>query len=320
MAKNENPLTPKSETAQSITFVDSFNISKCAKLGVNPPNKLNLVQIQAKFEILNVKNMTPYFGVWELSIKEAAELLTLDLWFQGKITGKVPEAESYEPNDPNLIQSLKDQCEKTETILLSAINNGNLKTSILSQNFLTEQIDLEKSFVHFLDLCSWLQDKDYEPGEIFENYYRVESQIFDAAVFEVRALKSLDRKLLQDDANWLQRVMYANNPNDSDIAELRRTVKILSEEAAKHTFELQSMGRKLRKLPEEKLLTTRTRNTLLAIIAALCDRAEISYTERGAAQRLKEITEEFGTPIDEKTIKSFLVDIDFAVDSRTKDK
>lgn len=59
----------------------------------------------------------------------------------------------------------------------------------------------------------------------------------------------------------------------------------------------------------DKPLRTRERKTLLTIIAALCTQNGINPTERGAAQRIREITEINGTPIDDETIRKYLSEI-----------
>jgi hypothetical protein len=60
------------------------------------------------------------------------------------------------------------------------------------------------------------------------------------------------------------------------------------------------------------------RRTLLTVIAALCSKARIDYSARGAAQHIKRATELIGTPIDDGTIDSILKEIPDAVESRTK--
>lgn len=69
---------------------------------------------------------------------------------------------------------------------------------------------------------------------------------------------------------------------------------------------------------QEKPLETRQRRTLLTIIAALCKHAGIDPQVRGAAQRIKQMTETLGTPIDDETIKKALDGIPDALETRMK--
>jgi FtsZ-binding cell division protein ZapB len=66
----------------------------------------------------------------------------------------------------------------------------------------------------------------------------------------------------------------------------------------------------------DKFLTQTERNSLLVIIAALCDYSAIMYEERGAAQRIMKMTDEIGAHLDDQTIRTALEKIPNAVESR----
>ncbi|MEK8090295.1 hypothetical protein [Thermithiobacillus plumbiphilus] len=67
-----------------------------------------------------------------------------------------------------------------------------------------------------------------------------------------------------------------------------------------------------------KSAETKGRRTLLTIIAAVFQHSKIDYNARGAAQRIKEMTEALGAPIDDGTIAKVLREIDDALESRMK--
>ena len=67
-----------------------------------------------------------------------------------------------------------------------------------------------------------------------------------------------------------------------------------------------------------KLMTTTERNTLLTIIAALCDCSAIKFQERGAAGQIAKLTEEIGAAVTDDTIRSVLAKIPLALDTRMK--
>lgn len=69
---------------------------------------------------------------------------------------------------------------------------------------------------------------------------------------------------------------------------------------------------------KEKPLTSRERNTLLAIIAALCDYSDIKYQERGAAGQISALTEQIGVPVSDDTVRRMLTQIPGALESRMK--
>lgn len=70
---------------------------------------------------------------------------------------------------------------------------------------------------------------------------------------------------------------------------------------------------------EEKPLETRERNTLLAIIAVLCNDAKIDYTKPSkAADYIQSTADKMGLSIGETTIKGHLKKITDAVATRMK--
>lgn len=68
----------------------------------------------------------------------------------------------------------------------------------------------------------------------------------------------------------------------------------------------------------EKPMATTERNTLLTIIAALCDYSAIDPAGRGAAGQLAKMSEEVGAPVTDDTIRKVLAKIPDALESRKK--
>lgn len=68
----------------------------------------------------------------------------------------------------------------------------------------------------------------------------------------------------------------------------------------------------------EKPLTTRERNTLLTIIAGLCDYSGINCQERGAAGQIAKMIEKIGVAVTDDTIRKVLSKIPDAVEARLK--
>lgn len=68
----------------------------------------------------------------------------------------------------------------------------------------------------------------------------------------------------------------------------------------------------------EKSLSTKERHTLLVIIAALCNEADIDYSQRGVATAIQHLTENIGSPVTDDTIRTVLKQINEAVDIRSK--
>lgn len=69
---------------------------------------------------------------------------------------------------------------------------------------------------------------------------------------------------------------------------------------------------------ENKPFSTTEKTTLLVVIAAMCKHAEIDYSERGSAQRIREMTEELGASVTDDTIRKILAKIPDAMERRMK--
>lgn len=68
----------------------------------------------------------------------------------------------------------------------------------------------------------------------------------------------------------------------------------------------------------DKVLTATERNTLLTIIAALCDYSAIKIDGRGAATQIAKLTEEIGTPVSDDTVRRWLKQIPDARETRMR--
>lgn len=68
----------------------------------------------------------------------------------------------------------------------------------------------------------------------------------------------------------------------------------------------------------EKPMTTSERNSLLVIIAALCDFSAIKPQERGAASQIAKLTEEIGATVSDDTVRRVLAKIPEALEARMK--
>jgi hypothetical protein len=151
------------------------------------------------------------------------------------------------------------------------------------------------------DLRHWLFERGYVVGDVFDDKELLESQITEYLsdlIQDLRAKASQDRN-----------IRFGNDP-ETDL------LNALAEKAR-----LQEQIRRLeagKASQADRPSGTRQRRTLLTIIAALCGEAKIDYRSRGAAQRIRELTESLGTPIDADTIRKHLQEIPDALEARMK--
>lgn len=83
-------------------------------------------------------------------------------------------------------------------------------------------------------------------------------------------------------------------------------------------FEAIRGGLDMREMPQRKGADTRSRDTMLVLIAAMASEAGVDLSKRGAAQRIAELTQHNGAPVDGDTVRTILKLIPEAVDRRTK--
>ena len=81
------------------------------------------------------------------------------------------------------------------------------------------------------------------------------------------------------------------------------------------SFEQSSNGEPI---PSEKPIAASERNSLLTIIAALCDYSGINLKNRGTACQIAKLTEEFGAPVSDDTMRRTLAKIPEALGVRMK--
>lgn len=73
-----------------------------------------------------------------------------------------------------------------------------------------------------------------------------------------------------------------------------------------------------REPPQRRGAVTKSRDTLLTIIAALAANCGISLNERGSASRVVESMERIGAPVSDDTVRAVLKEIPAAIDRRGK--
>ncbi len=81
-------------------------------------------------------------------------------------------------------------------------------------------------------------------------------------------------------------------------------------------FNVIRLGQSEREPRQSKSGETNSRNTLLVIIAALCDYSAIDPAGRSAAGQIAKLTEEFGAAVTDDTIRNVLSKIPDALEAR----
>lgn len=243
------------------------------------------------------------FGIWHLSIIEAAELIAIDMWFSGWCSDIAAPAD-WDGTEigSKLLPLLQEPMAFLEERLLAAVDSGRLKAAVVKRDFNDDKPNPKLTYVSYSKLTDWLFEHDYECGDIMANWIddRVEMEIKlrDEAAYLLAAQKAGKLKeALRGDAGEIHKVVIAEN--------LRLKEQINHMKAGQPA-------------KVDRPLHVRQRRTLLTIIAAFCEHAGLDPSGRGTAQRIKEMTDNLGTPIDDGTIAKLLAEIPDALESRLK--
>lgn len=225
--------------------------------------------------------VVPYFGIWNPNIKEAAELVAVDMWFSGMIEDvKEPDDFDGEGTAPWLIAALANFIAAFEARLSAAVDSGRLKASFVRRS-LDEKVIPEETHIDYDSLVDWLEERGHEPGDHMSEWVLTEGQICGLVCDEVIFLRAAQRsgcKELDRIDQQRSNARFGIVDDDEQPIEVRAVLKAKDEEIfwLKDELALLQSGRLAR---VDRPLHTRQRRTLLTIIAALCKAAKINYTE-----------------------------------------
>ena len=265
--------------------------------------KKRLISKEHRFMFLH---QIPFFGIEHPSIDEAAELIVLDRAFNGCYPKEVPKNLKDDSHIPILLKKLSKEIEKFKTRLVSAVEDGVLKAEPVRFDLdgkpITELFNFNAN-----DIIKWLQDRGYVVGDFFLKYCVKESQIMNHVCDEIIYMRTVDDSDLE-----LKDIENDSKLKDPIIAKL---VRYYRSKLAKHV-----VSSVHKKSTTDTELGTRSRNTMLTLIAALCKMADLDFAERGLAKKISIQTSQLGATIDDATIRKIFLDIQDAVDARSKDK
>lgn len=252
-----------------------------------------------KKAVISDYNDAPNFGIFHLAINQAAELLVLDMWCSGEIED-IPPPQDWDGDerDPRLKVALSNHVTAFEKRLSESISNGKLEAEIRLD--FDDRLIPEKTFIDYDDLHDWLEVRGYTPGDIISDWVENEIEISTKARDEIGYLRVLSQNG--------KAALWGGNPEN--------TIKELVIENQKLKERLSSLDHHTART--ERPLTTRARRTLLTLIGALCKGNKIEWQERGAATKIKALTEMIGVMVDEETIRNILREIPDAIESRMK--
>lgn len=135
----------------------------------------------------------------------------------------------------------------------------------------------------------------------------------------VNALESAVRKRLLDYYRELDALKHALAKGEIDVTELYPIEWWTDFWRVRGIADMKPASKPSDSAPSTgNALKTTERNTLLTIIAALCDYSAINLKAHGTAAQIARLTEEFGAPVSQETVRRTLAKIPEALLSRSK--
>ena len=132
--------------------------------------------------------------LFHLSIRDAAELIAVDMWVDGQFPD-IDEPADWGGNDrdPMLLALLADQIKQFESRIIAAVDSGRLKARNLIRNF-DETLIENQPRIRIGDLEAWLNEHAYTCGEVVTEWIQTEAEIESRLEEEFDYLRALSRK------------------------------------------------------------------------------------------------------------------------------
>jgi hypothetical protein len=261
----------------------------------------------------------PDFGVWHLTLNEAATLIVLDLWMTGEQLEFEEVTDCEGIDDPRLKEALEPEIVKYEKKMINAINEGRLPVSFMRRDS-EDRLIAAETYIHCHELFKWLSIRQTLPSIIFAEWIDTEGVIATEVKNEIKYLRAIESKGKGAVRKLSDRRLLAKYRESvpDDFEKLHEMYRYEVRENARLRDVLVTL-RSGKTEPVDRPLGTRARRTLLTVIAALCGKLDIHPENRDAARKITEITEGAGTRISNDTIKTMLTEIPGAVENRMKD-
>lgn len=247
----------------------------------------------------------PNFGIYHLNIRQAAELIALDMWYSGEADVSEPEGWDGTEYDPKLIEALAKHVQEFEVRLLNAVELERLKAAKIQRN-LDEKILPHETYIEFEELRAWLYQRGYDCGDHLNGWIFTESDI-DALVS--RKVNHL-RAVIKENKGIIPRVFISGS--DDNLQEMYKKIAF-DNQLLKNEIQQLKESQSQSQSHQTKLnnpVSAKARKSFLLIIEALCKRNNLDSQERSMAGNIQRIVElQTGQKIDDDTVRNILKQI-----------
>ncbi|MDL0438691.1 hypothetical protein [Stutzerimonas frequens] len=206
------------------------------------------------------------FGLWMLSIQEAAELIACDMWANGEI-----EVEALEDFDgplraPEVKEALAELISVFVKRLINAVEIGRLKAERVARDF-DENIIVSESFVAYEPLEQWINERGYSFGDTFKDWLDEEIGIADRLIDELIWLRSVHGKTRKVglSVGFMGLHGHVDESSQDELFAAYKSAVLENQ----HLRERLAKAEVSQPITEERPASPKSRNTYLRTIAAL---------------------------------------------------
>lgn len=260
----------------------------------------------------------PDYGGWDYlrlpdcgrdhyNLEDAALLGALDWWSSDRIPEfPLGDLGFRDADEPAVRKGVAPTQERILAMLLRSIEGGHLPAEVFGRDMATSRPLPDRTFVGIGDLIECLEKHGHPPGDYLNR------ALEDSA--EARQFDSDNRA---ERRAQFRHATYSSSGTSApdDVAVLRAELRAKD----LHIAHLQSQVSSGRPATSSRPLGNKERNTLLAIIAALCSEAKLDYAKSSkTANLIQAAAAQMGVSLGETTIENKLKEIPDALASRMK--
>mgnify|MGYP000929339529 CR=1 FL=1 len=206
------------------------------------------------------------FGLWMLSIQEAAELIACDMWASGEL-----EVEALDDYDgplraPEVKAALAELISIFVKRLTNAVDIKRLKAERVARDF-DENIIPSETFLAYEPLEQWINERGYSFGDAFRDWLDEEVGIADRLIDELIWLRSVQGKTRKVGLSVGFMGFYGHVDESSQDEVLAAYKSAVLEN--QHLRERLAKAELSKPITEEPPASPKSRNAYLRTIAAL---------------------------------------------------
>jgi hypothetical protein len=173
--------------------------------------------------------LLPNFGIYHLTVKDAAELVVEDMWRSLNLVEiEAPDDWDGDINDPRVWQQFEMRFQEFEQTLLAEIDIGRLKPASAGRGF-DNRLIADETYVEYRELINWLAERRYYlengVGETIGSWFEQEMDLFEKVHEHVEYLRA-------EMKNGLDKTRTSDDPGQIPSAYAAKVLAIIRERDA----------------------------------------------------------------------------------------